>query len=215
MFYSAPSSLIDLNLNQASLVNAQVFHGIGALYEIRGGGDGDFLDRASFRISGLEEYGLISALLLSVALSLIDGTDKTWPDSTREKSMKKTINVICTYLFLLFSTCCVMFALYSTIIFALLALYTKTCLGLGDDDSFHSFMKATGFYRYRGFQCFIGSLGSFSLSFLLSLYLNFDCWPVLVMMCFLANILRKDTVEIMRLASHLIYSRMVVTATTN
>jgi len=94
--------------------------------------------------------------------------------------------------------------------FALLALYTKTCIGLGYDDSFDKFMKATGLFRYRGFQCFVGSLGSFTLSFLMSLHLNFDCWPVLIIMILLAEILREDTVLIMKLASDVIYSRMKV-----
>jgi len=104
-----------LDINSPFVVNTPFSHEIDTLLNIRGGNGDDFLERAEFRISGLEEYGLLSALLLSVALALIDGTEKTWPDATRDKSRKNTINIICTYIFLLLSTCCVMFALYSTI----------------------------------------------------------------------------------------------------
>ena len=205
-FYSL---VFQANSNQYPLHNS--------LHSIRGGGGGnEFLDRSEFRISGMEEYGLISAFLLAIAIDLIGNTEKTWPsppDDTKSTKLFTRFNfdVLCTYIFLLLSTGCVMLALYSTVVFSLLGLYSKTCLGLNLDDSYDQFTKATSMVRIRGINSFLASLGSLILSFLLSLVLNNDTnfYAIFTILVIISAYVLNDTLKILDLAVKIVYNNVV------
>jgi len=61
---------------------------------------------------------------------------------------------------------------HTTIVFALLGLYSKTALGLGKDAAFLDFFAATASARDIAFKCFLCTLVSFNASFVLSIFLN-------------------------------------------
>jgi hypothetical protein len=63
---------------------------------------------------------------------------------------------------------------YTTIVFSLLGLYSKSAIGLGRDEAFVSFFQQTHHLRQYAFSSFILSLISFEASFVLSLFLSYD-----------------------------------------
>ena len=67
---------------------------------------------------------------------------------------------------------CILSAVYTTLVFSLIVLYSKTALGLGLDSQFMTFFSATSFFRDSGFRSFISALVSFQISFICSVFLS-------------------------------------------
>jgi tRNA(His) 5'-end guanylyltransferase len=73
------------------------------------------------------------------------------------------------YLFIVIS---ILSGSYTTVVFTLLALFSKTALGRGYDEQFLQFWSATTGIRESGLEAFLASLVCFELAFILSLYLR-------------------------------------------
>lgn len=132
------------------------------------GGDVLDLKRVGIRLEALNSYGVITALLMNAALRIYSSTPKTL---RRENDI---VEKIARVLFLVSVCVSVLAGSYTTIVFSLLGLYSKSAIGLGMDDAFVEFFKQTYGIRQLAFSSFILSLISFEASFVLSLFLCYD-----------------------------------------
>lgn len=135
---------------------------------LRGGG-GVAIDmaRTKLRLEGLHQYGVVAALLMNAALRLFSATPKQPSASdTKVDAWAKRIFTVCVAM-------CVCLGSYTSIVFALLGLYSKRALGMGNDADFVEFFTATQGVRDTSFDSFFLMLLCFKGSFLLSIFLNF------------------------------------------
>lgn len=147
------------------------------------GGSGQLLDigRVRMRLEGLQLYATICALLTNGCLRLYSSVPPKHVDASSTQSSlansddddDKSGKRIGLDLFLVCVIVSVLFGSYTTIVFGLLSLYSKTALGRGYDSQFLEFWAATAGIRESGFEAFMYSLVSFELAFILSLFLRF------------------------------------------
>jgi hypothetical protein len=137
---------------------------------LRGGGQSTLdLTRVSMRLDGFNSYAIIAALLLNATLKLYCMTPKQI-ESGGNISKEKVASI----LFLLFAGTSLLCTAYSTLVFSLLSLYSKTALGLGQDAAFLEFFAATAVVRKRAFHSLLAALLSFKLCFTASLFIHYD-----------------------------------------
>ena len=102
---------------------------------------------------------------MNAALRLFSSTPKTLKAGEKSENIAKIIFTIAI-------GCSVIAGAYTTVVFTLLGLYSKSAIGLGNDLAFVEFFDATATIRKSAFVGFIMTLLSFELSFVLSLFLN-------------------------------------------
>ena len=125
------------------------------------------LGRTQIRLQSISSYGVITALLLNAALRLYSSTPKRLEKGQKMENYAKIVFVISVGLSIICGT-------YTTVVFSLLSLYSKSALGLGKDAAFLEFFAATARIRQRAFNSFLISLLSFEVCFISSLFLNYD-----------------------------------------
>ena len=124
------------------------------------------LTRVRIRLEGLHSYEVVTALFMNAALRLFSSTPKTLKAGEKSENIAKI-------LFTIAIGCSVIAGAYTTVVFTLLGLYSKSAIGLGKDLAFVEFFDATARTRKSAFDGFILTLLSFELSFVLSLFLNY------------------------------------------
>ena len=154
-----------------------------ALSNIRGGGaaaaaaDAAFdLTRARIRLEGLSAYGVTCALLMNAALRVFGSTPKTiqeLPEKEGPERRRVRAENIATVVFSASTCLSILCGLYTTIVFSMLALYSKTALGMGIDANYLKFFEMTASIRKSGFDMYVLSLLSFNGSFAMSLFLHY------------------------------------------
>ena len=142
------------------------------LSNIRGGGaaaaaaDAAFdLTRARIRLEGLSAYGVTCALLMNASLSFFGGTPKTiqeLPEKEGPERRRVRAENIATVVFSASTCLSILCGLYTTIVFSMLALYSKTALGMGIDANYLKFFEITASIRKSGFDMYVLSLLSFN-----------------------------------------------------
>jgi hypothetical protein len=145
---------------------------------LRGGQVTVDLARTQLRLDSLNSYAIITALLMSAALNLYSSTPKHIEGGGRSKEN------IATKIFVISAGLSIICGAYTTVVFSLLSLYSKTALGLGQDARFLEFFAATTISRRRAFHSFLMALLSFEVCFVASLFLNYNGkvrWSVLVL----------------------------------
>lgn len=126
------------------------------------------IGRTKMRLEGLNQYGVMTALLMNAALRLYSSTPrKIDPNNTKTENILRMV-------FATTVAMCICLGGYTTIVFSLLGLYSKRALGLGQDIEYLEFFSATSDVRRSGFESFIWCLLLFKSSFLLSVFLNQD-----------------------------------------
>jgi hypothetical protein len=125
------------------------------------------LTRVRIRLEGLHLYEVVTALFMNAALRLFLSTPKTLKAGEKSKNIAKI-------LFTIAIGCSVIAGAYTTVVFTLLGLYSKSAIGLGKDLAFVAFFDATASIRRSAFVRFILTLISFELSFVMSLFLNYE-----------------------------------------
>ena len=125
------------------------------------------LTRVRIRLESINSYGVVTALLLNAALRLYAATPKRLEENKPVENAAKILFVISVGLSIICGA-------YTTVVFSLLGLYSKSALGMGLDASFLEFFAATAMVRKRAFDTFITALLSFELCFITSLFLNYD-----------------------------------------
>jgi hypothetical protein len=147
------------------------------------------ISRIGLRLDGLNSYAVISTLLMNACLGLYSSTRTQLKDISHDTVSQKVAKVM-----FMFSTVISIFSSsYTTVVFTLLGLYSKTALGSSQDGPFLEFFAQTAIFRQLAFTAFCISLVSFQICFLLSLFLTnegFVHWyvtglaSVLSMFCF-------------------------------
>jgi hypothetical protein len=137
------------------------------------------MDRVRIRLDGLASYGVICSLLMNAALRLYSATPKKLdtkldPDHSKKQFYSFTGTDIIKMVFMVSTVISISAGSYTTVVFTLLGLYSKTALGLGRDGPFLEFFELTSSYRKLAFDAFVVSLVAFQTSFVTSLYLSYD-----------------------------------------
>lgn len=176
---------------------------------IRGGAEAAFdLTRQRIRIEGLSAYGVTTALLMNGALRLLSATPKKMQD-VKEGGNTARLENVATVLFSIVCVTCILCAAYTTCIFSMTAMYEKTALGMGIDDRYMEFFRATEVYRRRGFNTYVTSLICFKSSLVLNLFLNYKGrtrWMVSGLAALIALVTWSHLSQIIHLATRLLYS---------
>lgn len=135
---------------------------------LRGGGS-PVLDLANvkIRLEGFNTYGVMTTLMLNASLRLFSATPKAKEGLVKGERVNNAAKLLFTA-FIIFS---VISGLYTTVVFSLIGMYSKTAIGLEKDVS--AFFVATQSIRDNAFHAFIVSLLSFNSSFILSVFLNY------------------------------------------
>ena len=129
--------------------------------------------RVRLRLEGLQSYSTISALLMNASLRLFSATiQPEYPSSSKSSENSKTHLHYMYNVFLAADILSVLLGAYTTIVFTMVSLYSKQALGRGLDIEFMNFYHATQVLRESGFATFVGSLMSFQLAFVGTLYCN-------------------------------------------
>lgn len=120
------------------------------------------LSREGYCLGVLGTYATVTTLVMNSNLRLYTSTKFPKAESIKER--------IAPSLFFFLSSLCVVSGAFTAILFQLLGIYSKTALGIMNDEGYHAFTAATAVYRRWGFRCFLTSLGSFVGTFMISLY---------------------------------------------
>ena len=150
----------------ASLAPAILLRGGG------GGGSPTVLDLAhiKIRLEGFHAYGVVTTLMLNAALHLFSSTPKAKEGLVKGESVNNAAKLLFTAFILL----SVISGLYTTVVFSLIGMYSKTALGLDKDvNTLNAFFSSTQSIRDNAYHAFILSLLSFNSSYVLSLFLNY------------------------------------------
>lgn len=159
------------------------------------------ISRVRMRLEGLASYATLCALLANGCLRLYSSVkvqDKT-------EDIKKQRAYDAFYLFIVIS---ILSGSYTTVVFTLLALFSKTALGRGYDQEFLKFWAATTGLRESGLEAFLASLVCFEFAFILSLYLKTQGKRrrlLVLLACFMALYSFSRWFKIMRLVSTLLF----------
>lgn len=99
--------------------------------------------------------------------------------------------------------------IYTTTIFTIIGIYSKTALGMGHTENFIRFYDSCEKFRQYGFRSFVASLASFSISWVCALLLTYEndtrWWIALpAVLMFVLGFLHYK--ELFALASTFIYS---------
>lgn len=127
------------------------------------------IGRVRMRLEGLQLYATLTALLTNGCLRLYSCIN---PDKEQPKEQSRG-EVIALDLFFICTAISVLSGSYSTIVFGLLSLYSKTALGRGLDEPFLQFWSATTAIRESALESFLYTLISFEAAFILSLFIRF------------------------------------------
>ena len=120
------------------------------------------MSRESYKLQSMATYSTITALIMNASLRLYTSQKfaKTQDNRTRW----------CENLFQACTTLCIISGAFTAVLFNILGIYSKECLGLQNDAGYLAFSTATAIFRKWGFRCFLTTCMGFVGSFLLSVY---------------------------------------------
>jgi len=124
------------------------------------------LNRVKTRLEGFTHYASVSALLLNAVLRLESGTP-TKLDGRPTEDAVKVLFKICV-------AACVVLGSYTATVFSMLSLYSKSFIGMGMDNEYLDFFNVTSGFRKSAFGSFVGTVLSFNIAVVLSIYLSND-----------------------------------------
>jgi len=165
------------------------------------------LERANLRITAIDTYALVAAILLQVILGLYTASPEPAKDDPRIKYPRlQRVNFELQMLCLMVSVLC---STYTMVTFLLCKIYTVTALSVYKDVAFDLFTRATGPLRIKAFWSLIYSLVLFLAAFCLSLYTRVKGNRGLIL-CVVAGVVLVPLIQdwrlIFQLASKHIYS---------
>lgn len=149
------------------------------------------LTRVQMRLEGLQVYATLAALLTNACLELYvnvkepdeetdDGDamkNATYAEKEKKRLTTRRRQRIRNWAVDIFYLCTVVSILsgsYTTVVFGLLSILSKTALGRGLDASFIEFWGQSAGIRNSGLESFLVALVSFEVAFLLSLMTKFS-----------------------------------------
>ena len=162
------------------------------------------ISRVRMRLEGLSSYATLCALLANGCLRLYSAVKLPKREQElADKTKRRAYDAF--YLFIVVS---ILSGSYTTVVYTLLALYSKTALGRGYDNQFLQFWAATAGLRESGLEAFIASLVCFELAFILSLFLRTEGTRrkiLVVLACAISVFSFWRWGEIMRLAAKFLF----------
>lgn len=159
------------------------------------------ISRVRMRLEGLASYATLCALLANGCLRLYSSVKAQ--DKTADVKKQRAYDAF--YFFIVIS---ILSGSYTTVVFTLLALFSKTALGRGYDKEFLKFWSATTGLRESGLEAFLAALVCFEFAFILSLYLRTEGRRrkmLVLLACCLAAFSFARWFQIMRLVSTLLF----------
>lgn len=123
------------------------------------------ISRVRMRLEGLQAYGALCALLANGCLRLYSSVSERDAKGSGSKKMALNLFFVAVVLSILSGS-------YTTVVFTLIPLYSKTALGRGYDQQFLQFWTATANLRETGLLAFLCCLVSFEVAFCLSLFIR-------------------------------------------
>jgi len=166
------------------------------------------LTRSRIAIESIQGYVVIAALFMNAALRLFGSAPKKiQPNPDKKKSIKT--NNIATYIFILSTALSVLAGVFTSTVFSLLSLYSKTALARSLDDKYLAFYERTHDLRRASFHSMILQLLTFSISFVMVLFLNMSGksrFIVAAGACSALIFIWSNVSKVMTLASELIFS---------
>jgi hypothetical protein len=121
------------------------------------------MGREAYKLQSMATYSTITALVMNACLRLY-----TSQRFAKHPTLKTTR--WCEHLFTASTTLCIIGGVFTAVLFNILGIYSKECLGLGNTAGYLAFQAATALYRKWGFRTFLMTAMSFTCSFLLSVY---------------------------------------------
>jgi len=170
--------------------------------------DENGLQRATIRVEAFDTYGVIAAMVLSCAVSMFDNCDPTVGGIVQQGvSLASLVSLSVS----------VLSGAYTTLVFTMISLYSKTALGMKKDESFAIFSKETARHRQEGFYSFLACIASFGVAFCLSLITRMRHTPsvqlLIAGLCLFAIYgVACRLSEVMNLASRHIFGQASVTS---
>jgi hypothetical protein len=126
------------------------------------------LDRAMLKITGMDTYALVAAVLLQVIIGLYTSVPEPSADDPHIKYPRLQRIVFEAQMALLMIA--VMCSTYTMVTFLLCKIYTVLALGMYRDVSYDLFFQGTKRLRVTAFWSLIWSMNTFLLAFSLNLY---------------------------------------------
>mmetsp|Transcript_20831 Transcript_20831/g.45231 ORF Transcript_20831/g.45231 Transcript_20831/m.45231 type:complete len:206 (-) Transcript_20831:261-878(-) len=127
------------------------------------------------RLEGLA-YGTVTSLMMNGALRLFSATPKNLMPVPDDAALAKKVRFD-NCLKIIFGLCMsisVALGLYTTTIFTIMSIYSKTALGMGLQSDYNKWFEACAPYRQWGFRSFLGTILTFNASWILSLILTYE-----------------------------------------
>lgn len=121
-------------------------------------------------------YATVSSLMMNGALRLFSATPKKIepiPDDA-DKAKAVRLNNSLKIAFGLCMSFSVALGAYTSTVFTMMTIYSKTALGMGLQEKFTRFFDSCATFRLWGFRSFIGTILLFNASWVLSLILNYE-----------------------------------------
>lgn len=126
------------------------------------------LDRANLKITGMDTYALVAAVLLQVIIGLYTSVPEPSADDPHIKYPRLQRIVFELQMALLLVA--VMCSTYTMVTFLLCKIYTVLSLGMYRDVAYDLFFQGTRRLRVTSFWSLIWSMNAFLLAFALNLY---------------------------------------------
>lgn len=131
---------------------------------LRGGAEAAInTSREGFYLQALGTYGTVTALVMNAALRLYSSTKFPLSDKKQSTSIFHST-------FLAVTALCIVSGAFTAVLFNILGIYSKEALGMLNDVGYKAFKVSTANFTKWGFRAFLTALGSFVVSFQLSLY---------------------------------------------
>ncbi|CAJ1342686.1 unnamed protein product [Effrenium voratum] len=126
------------------------------------------LDRAGLRVTGMDTYALVAAVLLQVLMGLYGSVPE--PDELDERLKYPQLHRFMYEAQMIFASISVICSTYTMVMFLLCKIYSVMALGMWKDVSYDLFQQATGRFRLRAFWSLIIAMHSFLVSFAMNLF---------------------------------------------
>jgi hypothetical protein len=142
---------------------------LSTIASIRGGAASDDvidLVRAEIRLQSLDEYAVVTSIVLGAVMDVYLSCDSRGGERTKGDRLASLIHAIA-------STVSFMSGMYAILLFSLIGLYAKDALGTGQDAKYLILLEKTSSLRYNGFQAFVLCLVTFEFALVANVFLTF------------------------------------------
>jgi hypothetical protein len=128
-------------------------------------GDDTDMERIAMRLDGFEMYAFLASLIAGFSFGCLNELTDALPTLNSRFPFAVSFPLSLLFSFSLIGS--IFCGLYSTCVFALCSLYSKTALAERKDERMRNFLQETARFRTRGFRMFVICLMCFACNVLL------------------------------------------------